>query len=175
MSDIVIAKRFPLSIVVFLVLVLLMASGAGAMMLVSHVRTLKVESKTFADSAVSGMAVDWTNQQLQQRLSPAAQARLKPADVNALAELRAKMGHFESDAGATGGLEDPLAHLFIGSPRATYEAKAIFVNGVAIFHLGMVKPDGRWLIDTYHIDVQYYGVPSPEEFNAAPGRNGALH
>ena len=163
MSDVVMPKRSSLSIIIFVLLLLLMASGAGAMMLVSHLRTLNVDSKTLADSAVAGMAAGWTDNQLLQRLSPAERARLKPTDLDALADLRARMGRYESDQGATGGTDNPLVHLFIGTPTATYEAKAIFVNGTATFHFGLIKPDGRWMIDFYHIDVQYFGPPTPNQ------------
>jgi len=169
MSDLVIAKRVPLSIAVFLLLLLALASGTGAVMLVAHLRTSNVESKTFADGAVSGLAADWSDQQLQERLSPAEQKRLKSVDLAELAKLRARMGRFERDLGTTGAVSYPWIHFFVGSLRATYAAKAIFVNGIATFHLGLIKLDGRWMIDSYHIDAQFLGRPTSDEFDTAVG------
>jgi hypothetical protein len=159
MSDVMVERRLPLSIAAFLLLLLVLAAGAGAMGVASRVTTLNEEAKNFADSAVSGIAEEWSDKQLLERVSPTEREALQPADLQGLSDLRARLGHFQTNLGATGGVDAPYIRLFVGPLQATYDAKVIFVSGIVWFHLRLAKLDGHWTIDGYHLDAQYYGRP----------------
>jgi hypothetical protein len=140
-----------------LVLLLILVVAGGV---IGHeTAALDEESKAFVDHAVPAIASNWSPEQLLARVSPAEHADLKPEDLQALADLRSKLGRSETYLGATGGLNRPYLGWFGGPTSASYADKVIFANGIVTFNVTVARLDGRWMIDAYHIDVSYFGPP----------------
>jgi len=155
------SMRRSLLILGALVLLIVVAAGTSAGVLVHRTRVLQAQSKAFVDIAVPAIAASWNKEQLLDRATPALLGQISSADLAALPVLSSQLGALAEYQGATGKVNWLSLTGFGGPISASYVAKASFTNGVATFQFTLVKLAGRWMIDHFHIDSVVLGSPGP--------------
>lgn len=135
--------------VLFLVLI-----GASAAMLGTtyyHGRVLAGESKAYVESAIPAITTAWDKRQLVDRASPTLMGTIGPGQLDGLFTTLAQLGGLTSFETPTGGV-----HMFRGVggsfESADYAANAKFANGTATLGLHLVRRDGQWQIDGFHVE-----------------------
>lgn len=136
-----------------LTLIGILVSGAGLGVFFYKGNALDAESKSFVDDAVPAIAATWSKQQFLDRAAPELQARVKPEELNALFERFSRLCPLAEYQGARG--EAAMSYMAgTGSTvSASYVAKARCQNGSAMFRIGLVKRDGRWMIRDFRLDT----------------------
>jgi hypothetical protein len=135
-----------------LTLVILVAAGIGAAVLVYEGKALDGESKAFVDSAVPAIAARWDQQQLLDRATPDLKRSISQDRLTSMFKGLSQLGPLVNYEGATG--EANMLY-FTGtgaSVSASYVAKADFQNGNAVFQIALVKREGHWMINGFHVD-----------------------
>ena len=149
--------------VVCAALVLLMAvagivsGGVGFCMRLA----LQAQSKAFVDGTMPTIVETWNIHQLLQHATPNVRDGLKPAVLTVLALQAEAIGPFSAYLGST---RDTSLPLFVGYGTAvsvSYTVRARYLEGVATFHITVIKRDSRWMIDEFHVDAQLLGPPGP--------------
>jgi hypothetical protein len=137
----------------------IIAAGLGVGVLVYKGNALDAESKAFVDSAVPAIAASWNKEQLLDRATPELRANVKPEDLRALFDAVSRLGPFVEYQGATGEANMSYMAGSGGAVSASYVAKARFKDGTATIHIALVKRDGRWMINGFHVDTSVAGTP----------------
>ena len=114
----------------------------------------------FIDEAVPTITKDWSPEELFQRASPEFHKVVTPEALDVLFQgLHAQLGTLVEYEGATAGDTNYNFNLFSpgseGVFTGSYNAKARYRHGAATFLIAVVKRDGRWMINNFHVD------PSP--------------
>jgi hypothetical protein len=164
----------PRSLLIILASVVLfvIVAGAGISVVVYRVDTLDAQSKAFIDSAVPAITAKWDIAQLLDRGTPDMRDRTGPDDGKALAGMPANLGQFSEYLGATGKVNLLSLTGLTGSVSASYVAKASFQKGVVTFDFELVRRDGRWMIDQYHIGALVLGSPNRDLLQSQPDIRG---
>jgi hypothetical protein len=118
-------------------------------------RALDGESKAFVDAAVPAIASNWNKQELIDRAAPELKAKATPEQLAMIFDTLARLGPMVEYEGATGQATMSYETGAGSNVFGKYDATARFQNGSAVFHIGLVKRDGRWTILNFHVD------PSP--------------
>jgi hypothetical protein len=133
-------------------LAFIVAAGVGLAVLVYNGHELDAESQAFVDSAIPAITKTWSEEQLIDRSTTELRASIKSDELRALFDRLSQFGPLVEYQGATG---QATMSYFSGSGSmvsASYDAKARFQNGNAIFQIVLMKRDGRWLIHNFHVD-----------------------
>jgi hypothetical protein len=146
-------RRLPISIVVFVAILLVVAGNAGFFMLQKHVGRLRQESRYYANQTASRLAEHWDSDMLIQQATPQLQAQLKSDDLKELGQAIAQLGRFWEYLGATGKLNNGYVAALGSDASASYVAKASYAGGVVTFDMGLIKEHGHWRIGTFHVDT----------------------
>ena len=154
MSATLVRRRHPpLSILTLVVLALIVAGNAGFYLLEKRVARLRQESRYFADQTGLHMAEHWDPDLLVQQATPELRAQIKEDDLRALSRQVEQFGRLWMFLGVKGKLNDGYMAALGSEATASYVAKASYAPGVVTFDLGLVKRDGHWQIDRFHIDM----------------------
>jgi hypothetical protein len=119
-----------------------------------------IEGVAFIDEAVPAITKDWSPEELFQRASPEFHKLVTPEALDVLFQgVHAQLGTLVEYEGATAGDTNYNFNLFSpgseGAFTGSYSAKARYRHGAATFRIAVVKRDGRWMINNFHVD------PSP--------------
>jgi hypothetical protein len=119
-----------------------------------------IEGVAFIDEAVPAITKDWSPQELFDRASPEFHRVVTPEALGVLLQgVSAQLGALVEYQGATTGDTNYNFNLFSpgsgGAFAGFYNAKARYRHGAATFRIAVVKRDGRWMINDFHVD------PSP--------------
>jgi len=142
-----------------LILVVVVAAGIGIGVIVYKGNSLDAESKAFVDSAVPAIAASWNREQLLDRATPELRANVKPGDLRALFDAVSQLGPLVEYQGATGEANMSYVAGSGSSVSASYVANARCKDGAATIHIALVKRDGRWMINGFHVDTSLSGAP----------------
>jgi hypothetical protein len=110
------------------------------------------ESREFVDNAVPAIVASWDQHQLLDRATPELRGGITPTNLQSIFQGLSRLGSLVNYEGATG--EANLSY-FMGSGArvsASYVAKARFQNGSAAFRIALVRRDGYWMINGFHVD-----------------------
>lgn len=135
-----------------LTLIFIVVAGAGIGVVVYKGNTLDKESRAFVDGAVPAIAGTWSQQELLDRATPELRETARLAQLGMVFETLSQLGPLVGYDGATGDASMSYMSGSGGTVAASYVAKARFRNGNATFHIGLVKRDGHWMIQTFHVD-----------------------
>ena len=110
------------------------------------------ESKEFVDTAVPAIAESWDQRQLLDRATPELGSSTTPANLASFFQNLSRLGSLVNYEGATG--QATLSYMIGSGARvsASYVAKARFQNGSAAFRIALVRRDGHWMINGFHVD-----------------------
>jgi hypothetical protein len=119
-----------------------------------------IEGVAFVDEAVPAITKDWSPKELFQRASPEFHKVVTAEALGVLFQgVFAQLGALVEYEGATTGDTNYNFNLFSpgseGAFTGSYNAKARYRHGAATFRIAVVRRDGRWMINDFHID------PSP--------------
>ena len=140
-----------------LTLTMLVVIGVGVGVLFYSGSALDTESKAFVDSAVPAITANWSEDQLLDRSTPELRNSIKPGELKSLFAAFARIGPLVEYQGAMGEANMFYAVGAGSTVSASYVAKARFQNGDAIFRIALLKRDGHWLIQNFHVDTQPNG------------------
>jgi hypothetical protein len=141
------------------VLVVVLVLAGGAFWVHARMQRLDAQSKAFVDSAMQAIAPQLDEDQVAKRATSNVDVHLEPDEQQTLVDLRKGLGPFGTYLGAKGGVTWLASLGIVGPTSAAYVAKANYQNGIATFNLTVEDHDGRWLIDSYHLDVSLLGTP----------------
>lgn len=120
---------------------------------------LRQQSRAFVDGTVTTLASTWDVDHLLQDATPNARSDLKPKDLTALAGGGELLGPFGAYLGATETVPVSFRAALGGPASASYVAKARYVDGLATFRIGVVKQNGRWMINAFQANIDFLGDP----------------
>jgi hypothetical protein len=127
------------------------AAGFGIIAYKGHV--LDAESKAYVDSAVPAIAGHWSKDELLDRATPELRASAKLDELTALFfNAQSQFGPMLKYEGAIGEAMMSYMAGSGGAVSASYVARAQFRSGSAIFRIVLLKRDGHWMIQNFHID-----------------------
>jgi hypothetical protein len=141
-----------LAVVGAVALALVVVATAGVAFMAWKGTAADAESKAFIDAAVPAIAATWQEQQLLDRATPELLKAAKPVDLTEFFTKLSALGSLIKYDGSTG---QSMMSYFTGSGgtvAAAYVAKAEFKNGTATFNVALLKRDGRWMINGFHVD-----------------------
>jgi hypothetical protein len=134
-------------------LVVIVAGTVALPALMYNGHELDVESQAFVDSAIPAITESWSEKELIDRSTAELQKSIKRDELNAFFDRLSKFGPLVEYQGATGQVMMSYFSGSGGAVSASYNAKARFKNGDATFQIVLMKRDGRWLIDNFHVDA----------------------
>jgi hypothetical protein len=120
------------------------------------------ESKAYVDQAVVDISKNWDQEQLLRRASPGFMKAVSPQQISVLFDQLSKFGPLIHYNGANG---QAISFFMLGSGysvRAHYDAMATCQNGNARLRIDLSKNDGRWMIDSFYVDL------SPPPVSSSP-------
>jgi hypothetical protein len=135
------------------ILMALAVGAIGVSAVVHKGNALDAESRDYVDRMMPAIATSWNKNELIERATPDLLAVLKPDRLAELINNCSRLGKMIEYHGATG--EAMMWYVVNSGPMvsASYVAKAKFDNGLAIFRLGLRKLDGRWLINSFYVEM----------------------
>jgi hypothetical protein len=139
-------------------LVIVVAMGIGAGVLIYQGNNLDRESQAYVDTAVPAILAIWSKDALLDRATPELRANAKPEDLRSLFDWASRLGPFEAYEGATG--DSNMSFMFGGGSiiSARYAAKVKFRNGTATIRIVLLKRDGNWMINGFRIESALAGT-----------------
>jgi hypothetical protein len=141
-----------LAIIGAVALVVVAVMAVGIVAAIWQGKVADAESKAFVDTAVPAIAEDWHEQQLFDRATPELRKAANPVD---LAEFFSKLSALGSLTKYDGCVGQSMLSYFTGTGStvtAAYSATAEFKNGTATFSIALLKRDGRWMINGFHVN-----------------------
>lgn len=131
----------------------LVVLGVGVFFILRAGQGLDAESRAYVDDAVIAISAHWDKRELAQRASPDLRLKLKPGEIDALFEAFATgLGPLVEYRGAT-GQATVVANIGGGTVRsANYLGNARYQKGDAEIRIGLVKIDGRWMIQNFYVN-----------------------
>ena len=133
-------------------LTVLVAAVIGVGVLVWHGRALDAESKAYVDGVVPAITAHWDKEALLDRATPELRASITANQISALFDNLSRLGPLVEYEGATGDANMSYYTGKGGQVSATYQAKARYQNGEATLRLLLLKRDGEWRIQGFHVD-----------------------
>jgi hypothetical protein len=131
---------------------LIVGAGIGLYVLVRNGAALDAESKAYVDDAVITITAHWSPDELMKRATLHLQQITKPDDLQALFDAATTaLGPLVEYEGAKG---DSMVSTMVGSGTtisAKYVARAKFQKGNADLQVALLKTDGSWKIEGFHI------------------------
>lgn len=140
-------------------LIVIIAAGAGLGVVVYKGNALDAESKGFVNEAVPAIAANWSREQLLDRATPELRESANPEQMRALFNAVSQLGPLVEYQGATGDVSMAFVAGSGSAVTASYVAKAKFMNGAATIRVALLKRDGRWKINGFHVDTSLSGSP----------------
>jgi hypothetical protein len=142
---------------------LLVISGVGIGMAVHDGRALDAESKAYVDTAIPAIAKNWSEAEFLNRATPELRGSMSP---DQLASLFGEFDRLGSLVAYRGSVGDSMMSYIAGKGKtvsASYLARAAFQNGNAIIRIALLKRNGQWRINGFHVnlDPNTSGVPRP--------------
>jgi hypothetical protein len=134
-------------------LTVIVVAGIGVGVLFYKGHALDAESKAFVDGAIPAIAASWNKEELFKRASPELRKTAKPEDLRALFDALSRLGPLVEYQGAAG---ESRMSFIVGSGStisALYLAKARFQYGSATFRVVLIKRDGLWMIQNFHVNL----------------------
>jgi hypothetical protein len=135
-----------------LTLIVIVGGGVGFGILAYKGRTFDRESRAFVDNLVPALAAKWSKQQFLELAAPELRTIAKPDQLDALFNRLSQLGPLVKYEGATGQSSVFYTFGFGSRISAFYVAKAQFQNGSASFRIGLLKREGRWMIQSFYVD-----------------------
>jgi hypothetical protein len=135
----------------------IVAVGIGVAVLISKGNELDAERKAFVDSAVPAIAAGWSKEQLLDRATPELRAGVKPEELRALFNAVSQLGPLVEYEGATGEANMSYVAGSESSVSASYVARAKFKDGITTIRIALLKRDGHWMINGFHVDTSLTG------------------
>lgn len=126
----------------------------GISMLIWKGNGLDAESQAFVDAAVPAITMHWTKEALLDRATPELRATVTSDKITALFENFSRLRALVEYDGAKGQANMTYFTGTGGQISAAYEAKAKYENGMATIRFVLLKRDGRWRIQNFHVDGQ---------------------
>jgi hypothetical protein len=138
-------------------LFIVVAAGLGVGILIYKGKGLDRESKAYVDSAVPAIVAVWSKEALLDRATPELRANARPEDLRSLFDWASRLGPFVAYDGAMGDSNMSFMLGGSGTVSARYVAKVRFRDGTATIRIVLVKRDGKWLINSFHIEPKLTG------------------
>lgn len=133
-------------------LTVLIVAGVGIGVAAYQGHAFDVESKAFVDSAVPAISANWSQEQLLELATPELRESVKPNELTTLFAKLSRLGPLVKYEGSTGNTLMSYTTASGGTVSATYVARAKFRNGNAAFRIVLLKRDGHWMIQNFHVD-----------------------
>ena len=143
-------------------LIVIIAAGVGLGVAVYKGNALDAESKGFVNEAVPAIAANWSREQLLERATPELRESANPEQMRTLFDAVSQLGSLVEYQGASGNASMAFAAGSGSAVTASYVAKAKFINGAATIRIVLLKRDGRWKINGFHVDTSLSGSPGIE-------------
>jgi hypothetical protein len=131
----------------------LILGGIGVSTVAQQGNALDAESRAYVDQVVPAIARHWDQNELLGHATPELLNVINPDQAAQLFAIFARLGKITKYRGATG---EATMSLMLDSGTAvfaSYVARADFDNGSATFRIGLRKLDGRWLINSFYVDL----------------------
>ncbi|MGD0429942.1 MAG: hypothetical protein ABSA58_02515 [Acetobacteraceae bacterium] len=138
-------------------LAVVVAAGIGVGILIYKGKSLDRESKAYVDSAVPAIVTVWSKDALLDRATPELRANARPEDLRSLFDWASRLGPFVAYEGATGDSNMSFMPGGNSTVSARYAAKVRFRDGTATIRIVLLKRDGNWLINSFHIEPKLTG------------------
>jgi hypothetical protein len=138
---------------------IIVAAGLGVGLLIYKGNTLDAESKAFVDTALPAVAASWNKEQLLDRATPELHTSVKPEELKTLFDAVSQLGPMAEYEGANGEANMSYMAGSGSSVSASYVARVRCKDGAATIHIALVKRDGRWMINGFHVDTSLSGTP----------------
>ena len=135
-----------------LALTVILAVGIGLGVLFYKGHALDAQSKAFVDRAMPAIIATWSERQLLDRATPELRKSVKPEELKIFFGRLSQLGPLVEYEGATGQATMSYKASSGSTVFASYTAKARFQNGSATFRVVLMKRDGRWMINYFHVD-----------------------
>jgi hypothetical protein len=135
------------------ILLALALGGIGVSTFAHKGNALDAESRAYVDQAVAAIAKNWDKNELIERATPELLGVVKPEQLTQLFVTFSRLGKMVEYEGATGEATMLLVLNSGTAISASYIARASFDNGSATFRIGLRKLDGRWLINSFYLDL----------------------
>jgi hypothetical protein len=138
-------------------LFVVVAAGIGVGILIFKGKSLDRESQAYVDSAVPAIVAAWSKDALLTRATPELRANARPEDLRSLFDWASRLGPFMAYEGAVG--DSHMSFLLGGNSTvsARYAAKVRFRDGTATIRIVLLKRDGNWMINSFHIEPKLTG------------------
>jgi hypothetical protein len=138
-------------------LVVVVTAGIGVGVLVYKGKSLDRESQAYVDSAVPAIVAVWSKDALLARATPELRANARPEYLRSLFDRASRLGPFEAYEGAVGDSNISFMLGGGGTVSARYAAKVRFRDGTATIRIVLLKRDGNWMINGFHIEPKLTG------------------
>jgi hypothetical protein len=131
---------------------LIVAGGIGIFVLVRNGAALDSASKAYTEQSVEAIARDWNGSELWKRASPALRRIASPAQIDRLfASAKQSLGPLVTYGGSQG--QTMMSYLNAhATVAARYVAHGHFAHGDADLQISLIKVDGEWMIQGFHIN-----------------------
>ena len=131
--------------------VLIVAGGAGFVVLARNGAALDSASKAYTETSVEAIARDWDGSELWKRASPALRRVATPQQIDRMfGAAKRSLGPLVAYGGSEG--QAMLSYVNAHSKvAASYVAHGHFAHGDADLQISLVKIDGAWMIQGFHI------------------------
>ena len=131
--------------------VLIVAGGAGVVVLARNGAALDSASKAYTETSVEAIARDWDGSELWTRASPALRRVATPQQIDQLfGAAKRSLGPLVAYGGSQGQAMVSYVNAH-SAVAAQYVAHGHFAHGDADLQISLVKIDGRWMIQGFHI------------------------
>jgi len=133
--------------------VLIVAGGAGIFVLARKGAALDSASKAYTEQSVEAIARDWDGGELWKRASPGLRRVATPEQIDRLfASAKQSLGPLVTYAGSQG--QAMMSYLNAhATVAARYVAHGHFAHGDADLQISLIRIDGTWMIQGFHIDA----------------------
>ena len=135
-----------------LTLLVVVAAGAGIGLLIYKGSGLDSESRAYVDSAVPAILGTWSKQALLDRATPELRANATQADLASLFDWASRLGPFVAYEVASGDANMSFVAGSGSTTSAHYAARVLFRDGSATIYIMLLKRDGNWRINGFHIE-----------------------
>ncbi len=133
--------------------VMLVAAVVGFFFLIRNGSALDAEGKAYVDDSVIAISSHWSKDELLKRGSPQLLANAAPKDLDTLFEATtAGLGPLVEYRGATRQSWTSMAATSGTRVVAIYVAQARYQKGDATIRLSLIKTEGKWSIQGFHVD-----------------------
>jgi hypothetical protein len=133
---------------------ILAVGGVSVAVVAYNGRALDTESKAFMDAEIPRIAQNWSEAELLNQAIPELRNSTSPEQIDSLFSSLRQAGTLVAYKGSSGGA---LMSYVSGAGKtvsASYVARASFQSGTMIFRVALLKRDGRWLINGFHVEPE---------------------